>query len=146
MGSLWYCCRCTFGPHNASLHEACIQCGTPRCSRCTEQKVSDSLTLHSHNYEATSAYPAVVPMSSPPTPTFKPMAMGIDVPELPRLKALPRADCTDISSTSLYGTRTHGETYLYICCACNDGPKIYNHQPRCVECGHVSCDRCVHVK
>ncbi|CAG8015454.1 unnamed protein product [Penicillium salamii] len=148
MASLWYCCCCSFGPHNLSLHEACIQCGTPRCGRCTEQKVSDSMNLHSHShsYDITSAYPAAVPTNSPPTPTFKPTTMDIAVPDLPRIRALPRADCTSISSTPLGGVRTHGETYMYICCSCHDGPKIYNHQPQCVECGHMSCGRCVYVK
>lgn len=31
---VWYCCSCNFGPHNSSLHQTCINCGHPRCSRC----------------------------------------------------------------------------------------------------------------
>lgn len=29
---LWYCFGCSFGPHNLSLHDNCIQCGMPRDS------------------------------------------------------------------------------------------------------------------
>ncbi|KAF8247823.1 hypothetical protein K440DRAFT_628042 [Wilcoxina mikolae CBS 423.85] len=25
----WYCKRCGFGPHSASIHSACIECGHP---------------------------------------------------------------------------------------------------------------------
>jgi hypothetical protein len=39
MASLWYCCKCTFGPHNSSLYDTCIQCGDSRCARCTEEKI-----------------------------------------------------------------------------------------------------------
>ncbi|CAI7567912.1 unnamed protein product [Penicillium discolor] len=33
-------------------------------------------------------------------------------------------------------------TYLYICCGCGDGPKVYNHQPICVPCNHQACGNC----
>ncbi|OJJ32246.1 hypothetical protein ASPWEDRAFT_44334 [Aspergillus wentii DTO 134E9] len=28
---------------------------------------------------------------------------------------------------------------LYVCCQCNDGPKLWDSQPRCVVCGHNAC-------
>ncbi|KAJ5198990.1 hypothetical protein N7491_000446 [Penicillium cf. griseofulvum] len=148
MASLWYCCGCNFGPHNSSLYDSCIQCGRVRCARCLDEKVSDNMSVHSHshNCDPTSAYPAAVHMDSPRTPTLKTTAMSIVVPELPGLRPLPRADCTDISSVSLPGTRYNSETYMYICCACNDGPKIYNHQPQCVSCSHMACGNCTYVK
>ncbi|KXG49897.1 uncharacterized protein PGRI_058650 [Penicillium griseofulvum] len=145
MASLWYCCGCNFGPHNSSLYDSCIQCGQVRCARCLDEKVSDNMNVHSHNCDPTSAYPAAVNMDSPRTPTLKTTAMSIVVPELPGLRPL-RADCTDISSVSLPGTRYNSETYMYICCACNDGPKIYNHQPQCVSCNHMACGNCTYVK
>ena len=148
MASLWYCCSCNFGPHNSSLYDACIQCGTARCARCVDEKISLNMNVHSHSHscDTTSAYPAVVPVSSPRTPTLKSTTMSIVVPELPGLRPLPRADCTGVSPASLGGIRSHSETYMYICCGCNDGPKIYNHQPQCVVCSHMACGNCVYVK
>jgi hypothetical protein len=147
MGCLWYCCRCNFGPHNSSLYSACIQCGTARCHRCTDQKISDNMNVHSHShsYDPTSAYPDAVPMSSPRTPTFTSTTTSIVVPELPGVRPLPRADCTYVPPASLAGTKSHG-TYMYICCQCNDGPKIYDHQPKCVVCNHTACGNCISVK
>ncbi|PGH30454.1 hypothetical protein GX50_06775 [[Emmonsia] crescens] len=37
-------------------------------------------------------------------------------------------------------------TDLYICCACGDGPKVYQNQGRCVNCNHDVCGYCTHVK
>ncbi|KAJ5360487.1 hypothetical protein N7517_009678 [Penicillium concentricum] len=146
MASLWYCCGCNFGPHNSSLYDSCIQCGAVRCARCIDEKISDNMSVHSHSHSPISAYPAAVHMDSLHTPILKTTAMSIVVPELPGLRPLPRADCTGISSASLPGTRYNSETYMYICCACNDGPKIYNHQPQCVNCEHMACGSCTYVK
>ncbi|KAJ5518198.1 hypothetical protein LT330_005900 [Penicillium expansum] len=152
MASLWYCCNCNFGPHNSSLYDACIQCGTHRCARCVNEKLSDNMSghshshSHSHNSNPISAYPTAVSMHSPPTPTLKTTAMSIVVPELPGLRPLPRADCTGISSASLPGTRQHAPTYMYICCECGDGPKVFNVQPKCVVCNHAACGNCEEIK
>ncbi|KAL5042708.1 hypothetical protein BDW71DRAFT_189476 [Aspergillus fruticulosus] len=35
---------------------------------------------------------------------------------------------------------------MWICCSCGDGPKIYDHNPKCVICHHSACDLCTHVK
>ncbi|KAJ6185788.1 hypothetical protein N7519_007089 [Penicillium mononematosum] len=148
MASLWYCCGCNFGPHNASLYDACIQCGKPRCARCVDEKISDNMSIHSHSHSSNpvSAYPTAVTMHTPRTPTLKTTATSIVVPELPGLLPLPRVDCTGISPASLPGTRHNMSTYMYICCACGDGPKIYNHQPQCVMCSHTACSSCNYVK
>ncbi|KAJ6072316.1 hypothetical protein N7467_010401 [Penicillium canescens] len=158
MASLWYCCGCNFGPHNSSLYDACIQCGTRRCARCTDEKISLSMNMdlntsshshshsHSHSCDPTSPYPAAVPMNSPRTTALVTKAMLPQVPELPRVRTLLSADYTDMSPASLAGVRLHGETYMYICCQCNDGPKIYNHQPKCINCNHTACSYCTYVK
>ncbi|KAJ5165211.1 uncharacterized protein N7500_007041 [Penicillium coprophilum] len=148
MASLWYCCGCNFGPHNSSLYDSCIQCGAVRCARCVEEKLSDNMHVHSnsHSSDPISAYPAAIPMGSLSSPTLRTTAMPMVVPELPGLRPLPRADCSGISPVSLPGTRYNSETYMYICCACNDGPKIYNHQPQCVSCSHMACSNCTYVK
>lgn len=36
--SLWYCCQCTFGPHNSHLYDSCVTCGEYRCPNCVEEK------------------------------------------------------------------------------------------------------------
>ncbi|OQD67779.1 hypothetical protein PENPOL_c003G04356 [Penicillium polonicum] len=33
-------------------------------------------------------------------------------------------------------------SYLYICCGCGDGPKVYNLQPICITCSHQACANC----
>ncbi|EKV12972.1 hypothetical protein PDIG_31990 [Penicillium digitatum PHI26] len=71
--------------------------------------------------------------------------MSIVVPELPGLRPLSRVDCTGISAASLPGTR-YNAIYMYICCSCGDGPKVYNIQPRCVVCNHTVCSKCQEVK
>jgi hypothetical protein len=30
----------------------------------------------------------------------------------------------------------------YFCCNCNDGPKVWENQPRCVICDHTPCSSC----
>ncbi|EIT81238.1 hypothetical protein F9C07_11719 [Aspergillus flavus] len=60
----------------------------------------------------------------------------------------PSMSYVNVPDSSLHGlsgrVRTNG--YLYICCNCHDGPKLYNNQPRCVMCQHVVCSDCQHVK
>lgn len=48
---------------------------------------------------------------------------------------------TTYVSASLYGG-----THLFVCCHCGDGPKVYQHQTRCVLCNHDPCSRCMLVK
>ncbi|KAF7167458.1 hypothetical protein CNMCM6106_003018 [Aspergillus hiratsukae] len=42
--------------------------------------------------------------------------------------------------------KVYSQTYMYICCQCGDGPKVYNVQPRCIECQHIVCSGCKPVK
>ncbi|KAF4214391.1 hypothetical protein CNMCM8980_009210 [Aspergillus fumigatiaffinis] len=42
--------------------------------------------------------------------------------------------------------KVYSQTYMYICCNCGDGPKVYNVQPRCTECNHIVCSSCKPVK
>jgi hypothetical protein len=34
------------------------------------------------------------------------------------------------------------KTSLYTCCRCHDGPKVWEHQRRCVNCNHTACSSC----
>ncbi|KAK9618328.1 hypothetical protein V6Z94_005359 [Aspergillus fumigatus] len=36
--------------------------------------------------------------------------------------------------------------YMYICCQCGDGPKLYNLHPRREACNHIVCSSCMAVK
>ncbi|KAJ5575931.1 hypothetical protein N7535_002857 [Penicillium sp. DV-2018c] len=157
MTSLWYCCGCNFGPHDSSVYVSCIQCGKARCHQCTEQtEVSLNMNVDSHTHTHThthsdscsliSAYPTAMMSFTPSTPVLEATASSMVVPDLPGLGTLPQIDCSRISHASLSGIRQHSETYMYICCSCNDGPKIYNHQPQCVVCNHMVCKDCIHVK
>ncbi|KAL5359390.1 hypothetical protein BJX96DRAFT_174308 [Aspergillus floccosus] len=42
--------------------------------------------------------------------------------------------------------KIYTQTYMYICCQCHDGPKVYNVQPQCVNCHHSACSNCTYVK
>lgn len=33
-------------------------------------------------------------------------------------------------------------TTFYTCCKCGDGPKVYEHQNKCVICNHEICGAC----
>jgi hypothetical protein len=101
---------------------------------------------HSHSCDITSPYPAPVSMDSPRTSALDSRAMLPQVPELPGVRPLLRADSTGMSPLSLPGVRSHSDTYMYICCQCHDGPKIYNHQPKCISCEHNACSNCTYVK
>src|SRR5271156_2584330 len=37
---------------------------------------------------------------------------------------------------------TNIQTSLYTCCKCHDGPKVWEHQRRCVSCDHTACRDC----
>ncbi|KAF9894579.1 hypothetical protein FE257_006465 [Aspergillus nanangensis] len=52
----------------------------------------------------------------------------------------------DLTPQNVRTNKIYSQTYMYICCVCHDGPKIYNNQPRCVVCSHDACSNCQHVK
>ncbi|KAB8258367.1 hypothetical protein BDV32DRAFT_125994 [Aspergillus pseudonomiae] len=60
----------------------------------------------------------------------------------------PSMSYVNVLDNSLHGLSGHVRTngYLYICCQCNDGPKLYSNQPRCVICQHTACSDCRPVK
>lgn len=146
MATNWYCCECNFGPHNSDLYVACINCSKRRCSRCLVEKAVDSLTTHNHAHcHETSPYPSVASIDTVRPLSFMKMPT-IPTPDLPGIRPLyrpgPAALVTPLGTTTSYYT----QTFMYICCQCNDGPKVYNVQPVCVECNHAACSSCAHVK
>lgn len=150
MPSLWYCCECSFGPHNAALYVSCISCNARRCGSCREEKVQDSLHTHSssHSCHETSPYPTAINLNTTHMPSLDTQPMlpaGIDLPQIRSLRPGLAVPPPYIALAGLQAT-TYSQTYMYICCNCNDGPKVYNVQPKCIECNHVACSNCVSVK
>lgn len=155
MGSVWYCCSCKFGPFDPSLYLACINCNKPRCGACDVEptKVADSHSSHTHSHSCheTSPYPAAITMhSSARRPSFGSQPMSIGSTDLPGVSPIGRLGLGLAGPLSSFGgyqpTRTVGATYMYICCSCGDGPKVYNTQPACINCEHVACSSCDYVK
>lgn len=139
MATLWYCCGCKFGPHNSALYDYCINCGTMRCQLCVDEKATDQLSSHSHCNHTTSPYPSAVALDPA-------SILSLDTQTLPHMRPLPRP-CLSPSALSFSGgAQVYSQTYMYICCQCNDGPKVYNVQPRCVTCQHDPCSDCVNIK
>ncbi|KAL2013694.1 hypothetical protein VTN00DRAFT_1219 [Thermoascus crustaceus] len=144
--ALWYCCKCNYGPHEPAIHAACIDCGAERCHLC---RVEVTKTAASRDCDPISPYPSA-PIFSPRNPendvtTFA--SFGNGLPSVPdRLSVntvlLSRSLPTEFSAP----VRTHGPTYMYICCNCGDGPKVYKNQPRCIMCEHTACENCEQVK
>ncbi|KAJ5573955.1 uncharacterized protein N7459_008382 [Penicillium hispanicum] len=136
MPALWYCCECNFGPHNSGLYNSCINCGEHRCPYCVEEKV-DRLSAHSHSHSTAHLCDG-------------PDAYGVAIPTLYSVlsQTMLPAGVTNMPRTRpLAGPlRLYSQTYMYICCVCGDGPKVYNVQPQCVICQHKACDCCTNVK
>ncbi|KAJ5665501.1 uncharacterized protein N7477_007949 [Penicillium maclennaniae] len=146
MASLWYCCDCSFGPHNSALYESCVNCQRRRCPACAEEKAADSLNTHNHTHcHETSPYPSVASFRTARTMSLQTVP-AIPTPDLPSVRPLHRAapamHAPPVGTTTNYYT----QTYMYICCHCNDGPKVYNVQPVCIVCNHQACGSCINVK
>lgn len=140
MSSSWYCCDCQFGPHDFGLHSTCFQCGTMRCDDCSIETSSFDDTTHCCSHELP-AYPSV---------TNSQISHGTPVTQLGAMPPTMSLTTTFNPGLSLFqgsgsttsGIMTHGATYMYFCCQCNDGPKVYNVQPQCVMCNHIACASC----
>ncbi|OQE19385.1 hypothetical protein PENSTE_c015G06824 [Penicillium steckii] len=150
MVSLWYCCECSFGPHNSALYDACINCGEQRCTFCNEEKAYDGDCLNSHTHSHShgpSPYPAMVKLNTARTLSHNTQSMPVALPDLVGIRPLSRPQPTTQMSSSLGGpAHVHGHTSMYVCCQCNDGPKVWDQQPRCVICQHDACGNCLNVK
>lgn len=149
MASLWYCCECNFGPHNSALYEACIGCGERRCGTCVEEKVYDALRTHSHAHNhchETSPYPSAVAIDTAHTLSLNTKSMPIALPGLAGIRPLSRLRPAPAASPFAGPAHMYSQAYIYICCKCGDGPKLWDNQPSCVSCEHVACGNCTYVK
>ncbi|GIK00241.1 hypothetical protein Aspvir_004261 [Aspergillus viridinutans] len=61
-------------------------------------------------------------------------------------EGLPETYFAGRSGRATNMNNVYSQTYMYICCQCGDGPKVYNVQPRCTECNHIVCSSCKPVK
>lgn len=152
MSSLWYCCGCNFGPHNSALYDACINCGTMRCHMCVHEKVANRLSSHAHSHShsdgghTTSPYPSAVTVSASPVSLGPRTMHPSGVADLPQIRPLSRQSPAAPALTFGGGLQVYSQTYMYVCCKCQDGPKVYNVQPQCVICHHEACSACIYVK
>lgn len=155
MASLWYCCECNFGPHNSALYDACIGCGERRCGVCVEEKVYDALRTHSHagvhahahnHCHETSPYPSAVAIDTAQALSLNTKSMPIALPDLAGIRPLSRLRPAQAASPFAGPAHMYSQTFIYICCRCGDGPKLWENQPSCVSCEHVACGNCTYVK
>lgn len=155
MAIFWYCCQCGFGPYNVALYSACINCNSISCKYCRREKHDDQLDPIPCSTMAPYPTPALSPASSPSLVLTLDNLAYSDQSTLPlpsSSSVMPThtgrllQDDTAVSLRSTSGIRMHGPTYYFICCNCGDGPKVYNHQARCVICHHVACENCTHLK
>lgn len=139
----WNCCDCQSGPHNLDLH-SCLDCGSMRCDDCPIQPTpsvnnNQTATMHSCSHELP-AFPSApsqnchATMSSP----LRSSSPGINFSTLDYGLSLPQG-----AGAPVPGAKKHDTTYMYLCCKCRDGPKVYNVQPQCIICEHISCPECV---
>lgn len=151
MPTLWYCCECNFGPHNSALHDACINCGNQRCDECVDEKVSmrlnDLSNSPSHCHHETSPYPSVVAINTAHALSLDTKQIApVRTADLPQVRPLSGPGPAVLASPLGGGLKLYNQTYMYVCCNCNDGPKVYDVQPVCVICHHKACSGCTQVK
>ncbi|KAJ5906882.1 uncharacterized protein N7473_003798 [Penicillium subrubescens] len=152
MTTLWFCCGCNFGPFNSDLYDSCINCGKYACSMCTREKVTYNSNTHNHNHAAhgcheSSPYPSVVPIDTAHTLSLQTKTMAATgLGDLHSIRSLSRRMPLAMASPFPGAVQFYTQTYMYICCQCGDGPKVYNNQPRCIGCDHEACGSCTQVK
>ncbi|KAJ5461691.1 uncharacterized protein N7458_003243 [Penicillium daleae] len=150
MATLWYCCGCNFGPFDSDLYDSCINCGQRACSECPREKVNISNYNHPHSAHGcheSSPYPSVVAFNTAHTVALDTKTMSATgLGDLHTIRSLSRRMPLNMASPFPGAVNFYSQTYMYICCKCGDGPKVYNNQPRCVSCDHEACSRCEEVK
>ncbi|XHG00099.1 hypothetical protein AWENTII_003569 [Aspergillus wentii] len=128
MAYTWYCCGCSFGPHDADLQSTCLECGERRCEDCTYERQPSMDACHE-----LSPYP--VPTSTCHHTSHhlgvSPAMANLALPNGPSLGFENVSGC-GIPNMSNEGVKTAGGA-LYICCQCQDGPKLWDNQPKCYD-------------
>ncbi|KAL1981365.1 hypothetical protein VTN96DRAFT_2756 [Rasamsonia emersonii] len=152
---VWYCCQCNYGPLNIVIDAACASCQAPRCDGCTVEMVCPKYAFCGGDDEGTSPYPGVPSIFDPSNSNMEhrhraatdevlSLASSSQFPAPSLLRRSGARDMTRGGRQHGQGIVTHGpKTFMYYCCQCRDGPKVYNHQVVCVNCNHVVCDNCI---
>ncbi|EAW12753.1 uncharacterized protein ACLA_011800 [Aspergillus clavatus NRRL 1] len=70
---------------------------------------------------------------------------GLQSPSLP-YTGIPESYFNGRAGQAIDMGKVYSNTYMYICCQCGDGPKVYNVQPQCIICQHIACSSCREVK
>ncbi|KAF7718791.1 Uncharacterized protein PECH_005882 [Penicillium ucsense] len=148
MSSMWYCCGCNFGPIDLDLHDSCTNCDQDLCSRCPRENSSDG---HSNNNtgpsQEMSAYPCTPVLDAKSQhAVLRQVMAGTGPGELHSIPSLSRRTPIDPNALFKGVVQCYSQTYMWICCMCGDGPKVYNHQSKCVMCNHEACSSCQNVK
>lgn len=151
MPEIWYCCRCSYGPHIKSLYDYCVSCGELRCSYCPIEKAYDNA---SPNVLDALPYPHT---TMPSKRITKPDNFGKMTAKAPCVAASSYQLCqltpnvqnvcrsrAAIASSLLHGNTQH--VYLWVCHVCGDGPKVWDNEQRCVNCDHNACSECQMLK
>lgn len=141
---------CGINPIKAAAHNSCTACNNHRCKSCRNAEVpeiNDSTTC-----SVVSQYPAVPVLeysgrslpsthlnAFPSITEYSSFKMCRIIVRQPQQQAV-------LSITAPGGIKPYNATYMYICCQCGDGPKVFNHQPRCIRCNHDACSKCKEVK
>jgi hypothetical protein len=154
---VWYCCDCGFGPWNESIDYFCPNCQARRCSNCKASKISNRYNYGLPGEPEVNPFPEVFTAAGFDTNTS---SRPFNLPQIhhekisetlrpPRI--LPTyfgtghqhsTDRPSISDIFQYGGLINSHPNAYYCCSCNDGPKLYENQPRCVNCSHFVCSHC----
>lgn len=123
----WVCCRCHYGPMSIENYPSCISCQhrgakSPCCkhqslrSRGGSQRISEM-------------------------PSYYTNICGAELESI----AMPMRRPLDHRDDGHYPYRTT-PSCMYYCCNCRQGPKIYEHESRCISCNHDVCGNCTYVK
>uniref|UniRef100_A0A093UVB6 Synaptotagmin-like protein 4 n=1 Tax=Talaromyces marneffei PM1 TaxID=1077442 RepID=A0A093UVB6_TALMA len=162
--TVWYCCGCGYGPCNYSIDDYCPDCQRRRCGACKIARISNR---YNYSYQLqgvaeTNPYPEVFTAAGFDTNTydihpllrpFKPshghherISLALRPSQLPPTLLdtghQVLTDSPSIGDIFQHGGLKNSRPVTYYCCQCNDGPKLYANQPRCVSCNHVVCGNC----
>jgi hypothetical protein len=160
--TVWYCCSCGFGPCNESIDYFCPNCQERRCNGCKTSRISNRYNYRLPGEAEINPYPeafAAVSFTAntynittslrpftPPHQHLERASLALTPTQVPptclRTAHQHSTDSPSIGEIFQHGGLKNSHPNAYYCCNCNDGPKLYDNQPRCVSCSHVCCSYC----
>lgn len=163
--TVWYCCKCLYGPLNDIIDLTCPNCHSDRCRSCETTTISQRYCYQNQEMAGTSLYPEVSRVSGYAFAADKldlaaarPFEIQTEsCQERSPLVTAPLTSPTWVNCSHLvpsmeapppsrdifrHGGRANKCPYSYYCCQCNSGPNLYDIQPACVSCDHKACAFC----